>query len=155
MRLLSEPARRSGAMKWWCLEKNDSESPTPALDEWLDEHRRAAKVHLIWDGAPSRTSAATQTSLPRHRAMVRVLLTPAHASWLNQDELPLRAFSGRYLKRGDWAGRAPCKATCRPPASMTRKVMTPDDWDSASPEKPPRVERGRSSSVSRAHLSRR
>jgi hypothetical protein len=36
---------------------------------------------------------------------VRVLLTPAHASWLNQAELLLRAFTCRYLDRGDWKSR--------------------------------------------------
>src|SRR5262249_9388498 len=29
----------------------------------------------------------------------------AHASWLDQAELLLRAFSERYLKRGDWKSR--------------------------------------------------
>jgi hypothetical protein len=33
------------------------------------------------------------------------LLTPAHASWLNQAELLVNAFGGRYLKRGSWASR--------------------------------------------------
>ena len=33
-------------------------------------------------------------------------LTPAHASWLNQAELLVKAFGGRYLKRGSWASRA-------------------------------------------------
>ena len=41
------------------------------------------------------------TSQPRLRA----LYTPAHASWLNQAELLLRAFTAKYLKRYDAASR--------------------------------------------------
>ena len=37
---------------------------------------------------------------------MRVLVTPPHASWLNQAELLLRAFSARYLRRDDWKSRA-------------------------------------------------
>src|SRR5215510_5615790 len=33
------------------------------------------------------------------------LLTPAHASWLNQAELLLRSFACRYLDRGDWSSK--------------------------------------------------
>jgi len=32
-------------------------------------------------------------------------MTPAHASWLDQAELLLRAFSERYLKHGNWESR--------------------------------------------------
>jgi hypothetical protein len=35
----------------------------------------------------------------------RPRLTPAHASWLNQAELLVRAFGHRYLKRGSWRRR--------------------------------------------------
>jgi hypothetical protein len=35
----------------------------------------------------------------------RLLMTPPHASWLNQAELPLRAFIAHYLQRGDWKSR--------------------------------------------------
>ena len=31
-----------------------------------------------------------------------LLFTPPNASWLNQAELLLDAFAGRYLKRGSW-----------------------------------------------------
>jgi hypothetical protein len=62
-------------------------------------------VHLIWDGGPSHVSAETAAFLRDYAPHVRVLRTPAHASWLNQGELLLRAFSARYLVRGDWASR--------------------------------------------------
>jgi hypothetical protein len=94
-----------GKMRGWCLEKNDSDNLIPALDELFDEHRAVSKVHLIWDGGPSHISEKTTNFLRGRKKKVRVLLTPAHASWLNQAELLLRAFSAPYLSRGDWASR--------------------------------------------------
>jgi hypothetical protein len=95
-----------GTMRGWCLERNDSAHLIPTLDELFEDLREMQRIHLIWDGGPSHTSGLTAQCLRRHRQKVRVLLTPAHASWLNQAELLLRAFSERYLKRGDWASRA-------------------------------------------------
>lgn len=94
-----------GTMRGWCLERNDSAHLIPTLDELFEALRERRRIHLIWDGGPSHTSGLTAQCLRRHRPQVRVLLTPAHASWLNQAELLLRAFSERYLKRGDWASR--------------------------------------------------
>jgi len=94
----------SGQMRGWCLEANDSEHLCGVLPELFDEHRQARRIHLIWDGGPSHTSALTRQFLcgyPR----VRVLVTPVHASWLNQAELLLRSFEAHYLKRGDWASK--------------------------------------------------
>lgn len=93
----------SGRMRGWCLEANDSQHLCRRLPELFREHRRARRIHLIWDGGSSHISAATQEFLcgyPR----VRVLVTPAHASWLNQAELLLRSFAAHYLERGDWTG---------------------------------------------------
>jgi hypothetical protein len=95
-----------GSMRGWCLERNDSQHLVPTLDELFEELGEMLRIHVIWDGGPSHTSEMTAKCLRRHRPKVRVLLTPAHASWLNQAELLLRAFSERYLKRGDWASRA-------------------------------------------------
>jgi len=99
----------NGKMRGWCLEKNDSDHLIPALDELFDEHRDVSKVHLIWDGGSSHISEKT-TNYLRGRKKVRVLVTPAHASWLNQAELLLRAFSEPYLKRGDWASQDALRA---------------------------------------------
>jgi hypothetical protein len=95
-----------GTMRGGCLECNDSAPLIPTLDELFEELQERRRIHLIWDGGPSHTRGLTAQCLRRHRQKVRVLLTPAHASWLNQAELLLRAFSERYLKRGDWASRA-------------------------------------------------
>jgi hypothetical protein len=95
----------SGQMRGWCLPSNDSAHLRPALTQLFREHRRAHRIHLIWDGGASHTSRETKVFLRKHFPQVRVLQTPAHASWLDQAELLLRAFSERYLKRGDWASR--------------------------------------------------
>ncbi|MGZ9165504.1 MAG: transposase [Anaerolineales bacterium] len=64
------------------------------------------RVHLIWDGGPSHTSAATTSFLrSRYGSWLRVLSTPAHSSWLNQAEILLKSFEVRYLQRGNWKSR--------------------------------------------------
>jgi hypothetical protein len=95
---------QSGKMRGWCLEANDSEHLCGVLPGLFAEHRKAKRIHLIWDGGPSHTSAATRQFL-RGYPRVRVLITPAHASWLNQAELLLRSFEAHYLERGDWTSK--------------------------------------------------
>jgi hypothetical protein len=95
----------NGQMRGWCLDKNDSAHLRPALAELFAEFKAAKRLHLIWDGGASHTAQATQEFLAAYKRWVRVLVTPPHASWLNQGELWLRAFSERYLKRGDWLSR--------------------------------------------------
>ena len=94
----------SGKMRGWCLAANDSERLCGVLPELFYEHRKARRIHLIWDGGSSHISAATQQFL-RGYARVRILVTPAHASWLNQAELLLRSFACHYLERGDWTSK--------------------------------------------------
>lgn len=95
----------TGTMRGWCLDRNDGEHLRRVLPELLRAHRRARRVHLIWDSGPSHIAEETSTWLHRHYPHVRLLFTPVHASWLNQAELLLRAFSERYLKRGSWKSR--------------------------------------------------
>ena len=76
----------------------------PVLAELYDEFDSMQRIHLIWDGGSSHISRDTQL-FQKSYSNVRVLLTPAHASWLNQAELLLRAFTCRYLDRGDWKSR--------------------------------------------------
>lgn len=94
----------SGEMRGWCLDKNDSEHLRPVLAELFDEFNTMQRIHLIWDGGSSHIAKDTQSFLQSY-SNVRVLMTPAHASWLNQAELLLRAFTCRYLDRGDWKSR--------------------------------------------------
>jgi hypothetical protein len=95
----------SGEMAACCLDRNDSEHLCHALPQLLTPFRKWRRVHLIWDGGPSHTSEATQTFLRSDDSWLRLLYTPAHASWLNQAELLLKSFGLRYLKRGSWKSR--------------------------------------------------
>jgi len=95
----------TGTMRGFCLDKNDSEHLCTILPKVFAAHRRARRIHLIWDGGPSHVSEETTAWLRRRYPQVRPLVTPPHASWLDQAELLLRAFSERYLKRGDWKSR--------------------------------------------------
>jgi hypothetical protein len=95
----------SGKMRGFCLDKNDSAHLCTILPKVFGAHRRARRIHLVWDGGASHVSEETTTWLRRHYPHVRTVVTPPHASWLDQAELLLRAFSERYLKRGDWKSR--------------------------------------------------
>ena len=95
----------TGKMHGWCLERNDGDHLRAVLRELFDEHRHARRVHLIWDGGSSHVARETTEFLRARYPYVRTLVTPAHASWLNQAELLLRAFSERYLNRGSWHSR--------------------------------------------------
>ncbi|MCP3143645.1 IS630 family transposase [Pyxidicoccus xibeiensis] len=95
----------AGTMWGWCLEKNDGACLRAILPQLLHPYRKARRVYLIWDGGSCHIAQQTRELL-RSYCHVRVLVTPPHASWLNQAELLLRAFSARYLLRGDWKHRA-------------------------------------------------
>ena len=60
-------------------------------------------VFLIQDGDPSHTAGATAAYWWNARGWWRPRFTPAHASWLDQAELLIKAFGDHYLKRGVWA----------------------------------------------------
>lgn len=96
----------NGKMRSCCLDKNDSEHLCRALPALLRPFHSFRRVHFIWDGGPSHTSAATTSFLrSRYGSWLRILFTPAHSSWLNQAEILLKSFEVRYLQRGDWASR--------------------------------------------------
>jgi DDE superfamily endonuclease len=96
----------TGVMGGRCLAANDSASLRPALRALFTRlARQWRRIHVIWDGGPSHVSAETEGFLRGYAPHIRVLRTPAHASWLNQGELLRRAFSARYLARSDWASR--------------------------------------------------
>jgi hypothetical protein len=95
----------SGKMRGWCLPANDSYELCRVLPKFFYQYRKARRIHVIWDGGSSHVSEYTQGVLRLYQPQVRVLLTPAHASWLNQAELLLRSFASRYLDRGDWSSK--------------------------------------------------
>jgi hypothetical protein len=95
----------TGRMELAVLGANDAAHYAPALERFRQRHRRLRGVFLIHDGGASHIAAATRDYLGRHGTWWRPRLTPAHASWLNQAEMLVNAFGGRYLKRGSWPSR--------------------------------------------------
>jgi hypothetical protein len=96
----------TGHMRSECLPKNDGEHFRPALCRLLHPYSWARRIHLIMDNWSSHISGDTADFLAELAPRVQVLLTPANASWLNQAEALLEAFSERYLLRGSWESRA-------------------------------------------------
>jgi len=95
----------TGEMEATCLGKKDSPHYTAALEDFRRRHRWLGGAFLIQDGDPSHTAQATKEYFTGKRAWWRPRLTPAHASWLDQAELLIGAFGGRYLKRTSWGNR--------------------------------------------------
>jgi hypothetical protein len=95
----------TGRMELSVLGANDAAHYTQALRLFRRRHRRLKGVFLVHDGGPSHIAAATTDYLASCDGWWRARLTPAHASWLNQAELLVNAFGGRYLKRGSWSRR--------------------------------------------------
>jgi transposase len=89
-----------------CLDKNDGAHFRPAVCRLLHPYGWARRIALIVDNGPSHTSGDTLAFFEDLSPRVRVLFTPPNASWLNQAELLLRAFTERYINRGSWATRA-------------------------------------------------
>lgn len=96
----------SGQMEAVCLEAKDASHYIGALEAFRQRHPRLRGAFLIQDGDPSHTALVTQEYLCHCRDWWRSRFTPAHASWLNQAELLINAFSHRYLRRGSWQSRA-------------------------------------------------
>jgi len=94
-----------GRMQGRCLDANDHQEFCFGLTRLLKPYRDAERVHLIMDNGSSHTAEDTRIFL-RQFPPVRPLFTPPHASWLNQAELLLRAFSQRYLKEVDTPSRS-------------------------------------------------
>jgi DDE superfamily endonuclease len=96
----------TGQMEAVCLEAKDAGHYVGALEAFRQRHPRLRGAFLIQDGDPSHTALVTQEYFCHCRGWWRSRFTPAHASWLNQAELLINAFSDRYLQRGSWQSRA-------------------------------------------------
>lgn len=95
----------NGRMWAECLDKNDGEHFRPAVRRLLHPYGWAKRIHLIIDNWSSHVSGDTVAFFHDLSPRVHVLLTPVDASWLNQAESLLEAFSERYLLRGSWNSR--------------------------------------------------
>jgi hypothetical protein len=95
----------TGHMWAECLDKNDGEHFRPALGRLLHPYSWAKRIYLVMDNGASHISGETTEFFTSRAPRVQVLLTPSNASWLNQAEALLEAFSERYLLRGSWCSR--------------------------------------------------
>jgi hypothetical protein len=95
----------TGRMEVAVLGANDAAHYIRALRQFRRRHRGLEGVFLIQDGGASHIAGATADYVEGCRGWWRPRLTPAHASWLNQAEMLVKAFRGRYLKRGSWVQR--------------------------------------------------
>ena len=96
----------NGHMWTECLDKNDGEHFRPAIRRLLHPYSGASRLHLIMDNGSSHISDDTMEFFQDLSPRVQVMFTPPNASWLNQAEALLEAFSDRYLIRGSWGNRA-------------------------------------------------
>src|SRR5262249_25636572 len=94
----------TGRMELAVLGANDAAHYIPALRCFRRRHRRLKGVFLIHDGGASPIAGGTGGYLNGCGGWWRSRPAPAHAPWLNQAEMLIKAFRGRYLKRGSWAG---------------------------------------------------
>lgn len=103
--LLVSLTLHTGHMGMVCLPRNDGEHFRPAVQRLIHPYGWAEHICLILDNGPSHTSADTLAFFDDLAPRVRVLFTPVNASWLNQAESLLQAFSARYLVRGSWVSK--------------------------------------------------
>jgi hypothetical protein len=88
-------------LMWGCgLEANAHGHFLRALSQLSRHYARARRLHLILDNGSSPMAHDTHAYWASHPRW-RVFYTSPHASWLNQAELWLRAFSDKYLQRFD------------------------------------------------------
>jgi len=89
-----------GTMLGWCLDKNDHDHFLWGVRQVERRYPKARRIHFILDNGGSHIAHDSYRYFARHPRL-RALYTPAHASWLNQAELLLRAFTDKYLDRFD------------------------------------------------------
>lgn len=95
----------TGQMEATCPGQKNSPNYTAALEDFRRRHAWLRGTFLIQDGDPSHTAQATEAYFAHKRSWWRPRTTPAHASWLDQAELLIGAFGGRYLKRRSWCSQ--------------------------------------------------
>ena len=77
---------------------NNSDNFIESLERLDYGLKDAKRIELILDNASSHTSAQTTEWFERHADRFRPHFTPKHASWLNQAELAISAFTRRYTR---------------------------------------------------------
>jgi hypothetical protein len=97
-------AVHTGRMEAVCLARNDADHYIEALVGFRRRHRLRG-VYLVHDGGSSHVAAKTSAFFADAGGWWRPRTTPAHASWLDQAELLIRAYAPRYLRRRSWSSR--------------------------------------------------
>jgi DDE superfamily endonuclease len=95
----------SGRMEVAVEPKKDAEHYIRELRAFRRRHRGLKGVYLIQDNDPSHTAGNTADYCCGCGDWWRPRNTPAHASWLNQAESLIEAFSYYYLRRGSWSSQ--------------------------------------------------
>ena len=104
--LLVAMTMHDGQMWAECLDANDGVHFRPALLRCHEAWHGYVGVYLIMDNGASHIAGETKALIARLKTpWVRVCYTPPRASWLDQAELLLGAFCGRYIRRGSWDSR--------------------------------------------------
>jgi hypothetical protein len=89
----------TGSLWGRVLPKNDHGHFIEGMEAYLATLPRTIRcLHCILDNGPSHIAKETQAWVAAHAGRVAFHFTPAHASWVNQAELALSAFSRRYLR---------------------------------------------------------
>jgi len=89
----------TGALWGRILARTDHEHFLEALQAHADWALRTFKrLHYILDNGAAHIAHQTLEWVGAQDGRIRFHFTPAHASWLNQAELALSAFSRRYLR---------------------------------------------------------
>jgi hypothetical protein len=93
----------SGQMVGHCVPANDAEHYLETLECLHSAYRKKVRgIYLIQDNGPSHVASATQDYFAEDPEWWRPRYTPRRASWLNQAELLIGAFSKRYIVGGSW-----------------------------------------------------
>jgi hypothetical protein len=128
--LMAGLTAHNGRMWAECLDTNDGEHFRPALSRMLHPYNWAKCIHLVIDNGPSHVSGDTTAFFHDLSPRVHVLFTPFKASWLNQAESLLEAFSARYLVRGNWTSRTQMvEAVQDSRADYNERFAHPFNWN--------------------------
>jgi hypothetical protein len=95
----------SGRMEAVCFDSKSGDRYERELRAFRRRHRQVRGIYLIHDNDPTHTAGKTVAYLAESSGWWRSRFTPVRASWLDEAELLIHAFSDRYLKRGSWGNR--------------------------------------------------
>jgi DDE superfamily endonuclease len=125
----------SGRMEAFCFSTKSARHYTQALRRFRRRHRHLRGAYLIHDGDSTHTGGCTPAYLSAQQRWWRPRLLPPDASWLNQAEMLLHAFEGRYVKRHSWQSREEFIAHIRDAwPEYNRRYAHPFEWEWTIPK---------------------